>query len=309
MRLLNSHRFGSGAAPPSLVYDNVLAMYSLRRPNMTTLWNKAVIRASIEGTAKRKYIFFDTNGVISLSSLVGDDFTTPSAENLATWAGTDTVLVKDWIGITSNNVVDSDLILESPDTSESRNPVLMVSGSILLSNGKPTLSFQKTTIQQMTAKVQGLSGMDDLSAFSTMYVTENKQSTNTGKFFTNANSGGFYLHHDTSSGKTMATISPSEIVYISDELSVDEQRIQLMTYTPVVPPTAASVKGYYNNLLQNTLTAYTSFNNEGLKIGGEAQVSLEIFQGNISEIIIMDEDVSGSYTSYFDEVNSYYQTY
>ena len=308
MNHLNSHRFGSGAAP-TFLYDNLLAMYSLRRPDMTTAWTKAALRASIEGTAKRKYIFFDTNGVISLSSLVGDDYTTPSTETLATWAGTDTVLVKDWIGITSNNVVDSDLILESAEASEARNPILMASGSISLSNGKPTLSFQRTTIQEMTAKVQGLVGMDDLSAFSVMYVTENKLSTNTGKFFTNASSGGFYLHHDTSVGKIISTIPPSSIVYTSSQLTVDQQRIQLMTYTPVIAPTAASVKGYYNNLLQNTLTAYTSFTNEGLKVGGESLVPSEIFVGNISEIIIMNEDVSGSYTSHFNEVNSYYETY
>ena len=38
-------------------------------------------------------------------------------------------------------------------------------------------------------------------------------------------------------------------------------------------------------------------------------VTSEIFVGNISEMIIMNEDVSGSYTSHFNEVNSYYETY
>ena len=309
MRLLNSHRFGSGATPPpSLLYDNVLAMYSLRRPNMTTLWTKAVIRVSIEGTNNRRFVFFDSNGVISGSSPVSEDVNTPSATTLSTWSGTDTILLKEWYAITTDNTVNDDFILEA-DPNDARSPVLMVGGSFLTSNSNPTVGFQKTTIQQMTAKAQVISSFSSTGYFSIMCVTENKKSLSTGKFFTNANNGGFYLHHDTSSGKTMATIPPSSIVYINSELSVDQQRIQLMTYKPVIPPAPALVKGYYNNILQNTLSAYTSFDNEGLKIGGEAQVSSEIFQGNISEIIIMDEDVSGSYTSYFDEVNSYYQTY
>ena len=307
MNHLNSHRFGSGAAPPTFAYDNILAMYSLRRPNTATLWTKAVLKVSIEGTNNRKYVFFDTNGVISLSSLVGDDYTTPSADTLSTWAGTDTVLAGEWMPIKDGNVLEEERILES--NSDSRSPVLMINGSILLSNGKPTLSFQKTTIQEMVAKSQVISPFSATGYFSIMFVTENKKATNTGKFLTNANSGGFYLHHDTSSGKTIATINPSSVVYTSSQLAVNQQRTHLMTYTPIIPPTAASVKGYYNNLLQNTLTAYTSFNNEGLKVGGESLVTSEIFVGNISEIIIMTEDVSGSYTSYFNEVNSYYETY
>jgi len=306
MNHLNSHRFGSASPPASLLYDNVLAMYSLRRPNMTTAWTKAVLRASIEGTNKRKYIFFDTNGVISLSSLVGDDYTTASAETLATWGGTDTVLVKDWIAITPNNTVNEYLMLQSLDQFDVRNPVLMISGSILLSNSKPTLSFQKTTIQEMTAKAQGLSGMSYSDYFSVISVTENKKPLSTGKFFTNAASGGLYFHHDTSAYKTMLTIPPSSVVYTNANVTVDQQRTHLITHTPVVAPTQAVVKGYHNNLLQNTLYAYTSFNNQGLKIGGETR---NIFVGNISEIIIMDEDVSSSYTTYFNEVNSYYQTY
>ena len=309
MRLLNSHRFGSGATPPpSLLYDNVLAMYSLRRPNMTTLWTKAVIRVSIEGTNKRRFVFFDSNGVISGSSPVSEDVNTPSATTLSTWSGTDTVLVKEWYAITTDNTVNDDFILEA-DVNDARSPVLMVGGSFLTSNNKPTLGFQKSTIQRMNAKSQVISSFSNTGYFSIMFVTENKKATNTGKFFTNANSGGFYLHHDTSSGKTIATMPPSSIVYTSPQLSVDQQRIQLMTYTPVIPPTQASIRGYYNNILQNILSAYTSFDNEGIKIGGEQQVPSEIFQGNISEIIIMSEDVSGSYTSYFNEVNSYYQTY
>ena len=308
MNHLNAHRFGSATPPPSLLYDNVLAMYSLRRPNMTTTWTKAALKASVEGTNKRKYIFFDTNGIISLSSLVGDDYTTASAETLATWGGTDTILVKDWIAITSDNTVDEDLILES-SAIEVRHPVLMINGSILLSNSKPTVSFQKTTIQEMVAKGQGISGMSDSDYFSIMSVTENKRSLNTGKFFTNAASGGLYFHHDTSASKTMLTIPPSSLVYTNANVTVDQQRSHLITHTPVVSPTQAVVKSYYNNLLQNTLSAYTSFNNQGLKIGGNEQNNNDIFVGNISEIIIMDEDVSSSYTTYFNEVNSYYQTY
>lgn len=308
MRLLNSHRFGSATPPSSLLYDNVLAMYSLRRPNMSTTWTKAALRASIEGTNKRKYVFFDTNGVVSLSSLVGDDYTTASAETLATWAGTGTVLVKYWMAITPDNIVDEDLVLEASSI-EVRNPVLMTNGSILLSNSKPTISFQKTTIQEMTAKVQGISGMSDSDYFSVISVTENKKSLNTGKFLTNAASGGLYFHHDTSASKTMLTVSPSSLVYTSANVTVDQQRSHLITHTPVVAPTQSVVKAYYNNILQNTLSAYTSFNNQGLKIGGDSQNSNDIFVGNISEIIIMDEDVSSSYTTYFNEVNSYYQTY
>jgi len=308
MRLLNSHRFGSATPPSSLLYDNVLAMYSLRRPNMSTTWTKAALRASIEGTNKRKYIFFDTNGVISLSSLTGDDYTTASAETLATWAGTDTVLVRDWIAMTPNNTVDEDLILESSSV-EVRNPVLMINGSILVSNSKPTISFQKTTIQDMTAKVQGISGMSDSDYFSVISITENKKPLNTGKFLTNASSGGLYFHHDTSASKTMLTIPPSSLVYTTANVTVDQQRSHLITHIPVVSPAQAVVKSYYNNLLQNTLSSYNSFNNQGLKIGGNAQNNNDIFVGNISEIIIMDEDVSNSYTTYFDEVNSYYQTY
>ncbi len=311
MRLLNSHRFGS-FIPSTTLYDNVIAMYTLRRPTMTVAWTKAVLKVAKENAhTDSKYVFFDDNGIISKTSELGSNQNTrdTAPQTLGDWAGTSTIVVKSWIPLNSTNTIISSNVVTSSDINSARNPVLMRNAKIETSNGNPTLSFQKSTIQELISKQYNIGGLSNTIDFSILSVTENKYALNTGRFFSTGYSSALSLHHDTSNGREMAIISPNILNYSSAQTDIDQQRIQLLTHSKAFIPNPEILKVYYNNILQEGLNTYTSFNNDGLVFGGQVSNSEYIFRGNISELIISPVDLSQNTKEIFMDVNNHYQTY
>ena len=137
MRLVNPHRFGS-ITPATVVYDNVSAMYTLRKPSMTTLWTKAVIKVYSSVASSSVYVFFDTNGEISNNSLTStSSYDSASTTTLGTWdVADDDLLLVAWIGINSSNTVDTNTILES--SASPKSPILKYGSGVgfVKSNGK-----------------------------------------------------------------------------------------------------------------------------------------------------------------------------
>ena len=96
------------------VYDDVSAMYTLRRPDMTILWTTAAIRLTRSSDGQTAYVFFDGDEVddtITLNSKINTvTNTVPTAVSLGTWLGSDDATVRNWYGITPDNSVDADKV-------------------------------------------------------------------------------------------------------------------------------------------------------------------------------------------------------
>ena len=301
MRLVNPHRFGS-ITPATVVYDNVSAMYTLRKPSMTTLWTKAVIKVYSALASSSVYVFFDTNGEISNNSLTStSSYDSASTTTLGTWdVADDDLLLVAWIGINSSNTVDTNTILES--SASPKSPILKYGSGVgfVKSNGKNAISFEKSTHQEIKVKIP-MSELDTVNNFSIMSVAENNLADSKGYYAGNSTSetDGLSLYINTSKSKEIARFSPFFMQLKSINLSLN-QREALFTNEPVFR------EAWLNNISQETNKQSTTWNNYGFVLGGS---NSEIFVGKISEIIIMDTSVRLSSGDYFNEVNTYYSTY
>ena len=129
----------------SLLYDGVSAMYTLRRPSMSTLWTNAVVKIRRTSDNQTAFLFIDGSSIddtISLSSLISTSSnTTPSATTLSTWVGSSNAFIEEWLGITPNNTIDNNkTAIQTTTTSQ---PQLISSGVIITKNGKPSIDFFK----------------------------------------------------------------------------------------------------------------------------------------------------------------------
>lgn len=308
MNHLNAHRFGSNIPPSGLVYDDVDFMWTLRRPNMTVTWSKAVLKVCFASDkTNAKYVFFNGVGEIGLDSPVGDTDQTANGGTLGSFSGTNTIAVLEWIPISPNGSINASMLLLVKG-GLANAPLLCENGAMILSNSKPTLSFQKSSIQSLLRKdYVGEIGYD--SNYSILTVTENKYALNQGMFLKTGFTDDLILHHDTSAAAKMADIKIGTLNYLIPNIVVDQQRMHLLTYTGINNGQAATSRVFSNNLLQETAYGFSNYTNVGLIVGGEDSNEERIFRGNISEIIIIDNDVNASKGDWFTDVNNYYQTF
>ena len=291
---------------PSGIYDNASVVYSLRRPDMATVWTNAVLKIRRTSDDATAFVFFDGSAVddtITLSSLISTTSnTTPDATTLGTWVGASNAYVEQWIGITQDNSVDGNKV--ASQTTIGAQPQFISVGAILEKNGKPTLTFDGNDSLVVIAN----SDLDYGNTFTILSVNYNTSATWKGIISTsNTATLRLIMFNDNGATKRILRIiadAQYNALYLVQQNTTNQKLL-----TGVFDPT--NMTAYYNATIQNTTVWSGStfpYNNDNLVIGQQSTGS-GVLVGGVQEIIIMPSDVTADLTTLHADINAYYSIY
>ena len=291
------------------LYDDVSAMYTLRRPDMTNLWTTAFIRLTRSSDGQTAYVFFDGDEVddtITLNSKINTvTNTVPTATSLGTWLGTDDATVRNWYGITPDNFVDVDKV--AGQGLVANQPRIAVGGVILTKGGLPTIDFLSDT-RNLRAEVN--TDLDSGSAYSIFSVHNNNDNGGLGivynNTFTSASQTGFTLIADRRTQKFTHTIRNTASTSATNLYLVQQDTADQKQLTGIV--TATTVATYYNSTLQQSQSWSGTIGNDQFEIGARFIASTSL-NGTIQEITIFPSDIGAGRTTIEADINSYYTIY
>jgi len=273
------------------------------------LWDKAVLRLRRSSDNDQKYVFFDGNGKISLSSATGSISSLPSATTLGTWVGVNDAHISLWIGITNNNIVNVNKT--AGQGSVSLQPQFISSGGIITKNGEPTVDFL-TGGKYLTANQN--TDLDSGSNYTVLSVVNSIDSNTNGAFLGTVNvhvpnpNSWVAMYCDRTSAKLMFDyINQDVTVYRNLKINqTNTSNQQLLTNIL----NNKNMYSYYNGVFQNSLLATGTYRNESLQIGdrwiGSGGTGL---RGTIQEIIIFPSNKTLDLTELNTDINDYYNIY
>ena len=297
--ILDSYRFSSGA----LSFDDVDVIYTLRLPNMTTSWTNAVLRLRRTSDNALSYVFFDSGGKLSLTSLIStSSTTTPSATTLATWVGANSAYCHTLYGVTPDNIIDTDkLVTQSTTTTQ---PQFISSGTIITKNSEPTLNFLTDT-----RYLQGNANttLDSGNSYTIFTVTSSDSNSVASAFFVNSTSGGdrLVIYNDRRTQKRIAQLRASSTNYFADYLAQQDTANQKLL---TVINDSSNIDSYYNNTIQTTTAWSSSYGNNDIVIGADSSGANPL-NGNFQELIIYASDKTSELEIIHTDINNYYSIY
>ncbi len=296
--------FGKSASEPT-IYDDVHLIYSIRRPNMTTLWTNAVYQVRRSSDNALAYLFFDgdnADDTYSTSSKISTTSDTiPSATTLATWLGSDDCYVRIWYGITPDNTINTGRY--AAQTNNSLQPKIATAGVLATKNGKPCIDTSGGGKYLQTSVALGI--LDDTDDYTIISVTHNDVAASNAVIWTTSSTAGTFSHGlcDRRSIKRCFVLrsgGASVNADLSAQVDSGNQRIQtnirngtniISRYNGTLQSTTAhSNKTYTNNI-------FRIFANE---IGG---VSLN---GGGQEFIMYPSDKSSGISAIETDIDTYY---
>ena len=286
-----------------VLYDDVSVMYTLRRPSMTVFWTNAVAKIRRTSDNQTAFVFIDGSAIddtISLSSLISTSSnTTPSATTLGTWVGANDAFVKEWIGITPNNTIDSNKIAKQ--LSSSFQPQLISSGVIITKNSKPTINFLSSTSHLGT---NANTDLDSGQSFTILSVVSSNNITNVNAFFNTATatSDRFVLYADRRTQKRIIQLRGSGSNYFADYLT-QQNTVNQKLLTAIND--GSNIVSYYNSTIQNTTAWGGSYTNNFLGIGSDSSAQNPL-NGTGQEIIIFPSDKTADLTDLHNDIDTYY---
>lgn len=298
----------TGGTSIAELYDDVSAMYTLRRPDMRILWTNAVIKLRRSSDNATAFVFFDGDEVgdtITTSSLISTSSnTTPGATTLGTWIGSDNGFVEQWFGITADNTINGG---KRPlQLTNSQQPQFISSGAILTKNGKPTIDFLTTTTGILSDTIPN-KDLDSSNNWSIVTVTYNDSAGDVGSFFgtDDVDTKNLRLYSSRSTSLRIAQyVNGSSTVYTTDLLAQQDNADQKLLTTTL---NSGTMKSYYNGTLQDTVVTTGDYVNGSLEIG--RRFSTNCLDGGIQEIIIFPSDKTSDLSDVHSDVNSYYSIY
>jgi hypothetical protein len=298
MYLINSYRYGGVVV--DYLYDDVSAMYTLRQPIMTTLWTNAVLTLRRSSDNAETSVFFDTNGKISLTSLVS------AGGSLGTWIGANNAFVKEWFALTPDNIIDTNKKLIQ--TTTSKQPQFISGGVILAKNGESTIDFL-SDLRYLESNAN--SDLDSGNDFTVLSVTSNTVSGGSGTIFTTRDAGGgtqskYRLFNDNSTNKRVSSIrsdTPTTFfsLYNNQENTTNQKLITSITTTSDIIP-------YYNGAIQTSVGwDNNGYLNDIIRVGNESENALsQKLNGTIQEILIYPSDKTSGLAAIDTDIMDYY---
>lgn len=287
--------------PPSFNFDDVDVMYTLRKPEFTTEWTKAVIRLRRSSDNDFKYVFFDDNGKISLNSETSNISDTPTATTLGTWIGGNDAYVNNWIGLTPNDTIDPNK--SAGQGNNSSQPQFISSGSILTKNGEPTIDFLSDT-----RYLDGVANsvLDSGETFTVFSVSNNNTNLVNGTVYntTDTDINRISVFNDRRSNKAMAVLNtgtPVVLQYIN-QIDSANQRLQTLVVDSLL------ITGYNDGVLEDLDIWSGTYTNDMFRIGAQ-QSTTNPLNGTIQEIIIYPTDKTANLNEINTNINDYYNIY
>ena len=290
----------SGVAP---LYDGVSAMYTLRTPDMTTLWTNAVLKIRRSSDNATAFVFVDGSAkddTITLSSLISTTSdTTPDATDLTTWIGANAGWVERWYAITPDNIISTGK--RAIMTTTSLQPKIVAAGAILLKNSLPAIKFLSSTKYIQTAAGQAdMDSGNDFTFFTVSWSDDsgltNLQAIISSRISTGGVSDRFLISNDRRTNKLIARIRSDgstnyDLTLISQTNSANQRQI-----TVVVDGTTPDFEAFLNGTTQDSDTQADDYANTGLKFGADL-INSNPLNGGIQEVILIaDKDLSDQST-------------
>lgn len=291
--------FGSDAVQ---LFDDISVMYTLRQPPMTTLWTKGVINIRRTSDDVVRFVFFDTNGKISLNSLTSPGSETPTATTLGDWIGSNDGFIHQWVGITADNSVDNNKI--AIQLSSILQPKFISSGGIITKNGEPTIDFMNDT-RYLDATSNP--DIDFGKTFTILTVHNQISTTGSNRILGTSLLGGnrLILIADRRTNRQMAigvnTSGTKTLTYLAQQNHSDQKLI-----TIIIDNT--NFEAFYNGVSQDSVIDLGGYDNGIFEIGAE-RGGVGSLNGTEQEIIIFPSDKTADLTAIHNDINNYYNIY
>ncbi len=132
------------------IWDLINGMYSVFRPDMTTLWTNAVFKLRRTSDNAVCFVFFDNHSspaaedTITTSSLISTTSnTTPDATTLTSWVGGNHAYIEEQLCITPDNTIDNNKT--KVQTTTSSQPRLVKNGALEVKNSTVNVNYQSAT--------------------------------------------------------------------------------------------------------------------------------------------------------------------
>ena len=126
--------------PEVTLADNLSVIYTLKQPFVegelfgdAIPWTQLVLQVRRSSDNSVTEVYFDSNGNISLNSLVFIGGT------LGNWVGSDDAYIRQWFGITKDNILNSSYY--AVQTNFSRQPKLIDNGGVVKLKGSAGIDF------------------------------------------------------------------------------------------------------------------------------------------------------------------------
>tara|TARA_R110000803_G_scaffold76454_1_gene141055 strand:+ start:6005 stop:7639 length:1635 start_codon:yes stop_codon:yes gene_type:complete len=304
--------FGFLKQPVSGLYNDVSAMYTLRRPSTSVLWTNAVLKLRRSSDNQTAFIFIDGNSIndtISLSSFVSTTSnTTPGANQLSSWVGANDAFVEEWIGITPNNIIDGNKT--ATQTTISSQPQFISSGVIITKNGEPTIDFL-SDLRYLQAPVN--TDLNNGNNFTLLTVSNNNVITTgvgtilqTTQETTGDNNRVLLFNDNRTNKKSFRIITPSGNAEIDLLLQQNSTNQKVLSLT--VNGLSKLGTSYFNSNLQTSDNWGSLYINDGVTIGTGSS-GTNFINGTIQEITIFPSDKTADLTELNTDINDYYSIY
>ncbi len=288
------------------LFDGVSVMYSLRTPDMGTLWTNAVLKIRRDSDNATAFLFVDGSAkddTITLSGFISTTSdTTPSGTSLSTWLGSNGGWVERWYGITDDNTIATGK--RAIQTTLSSQPQFAnSSGVIKTKNGKPEIDFLTTT-RSLVASAN--TDMASGNTFTTISVSNNDNATATNAVMSSSNTTNrsFSQFIDGGAAKNATRITNSVPTNFNCFLLAQNNTADQRELVSII--TSTTLECYQNNIVQSTGDTWSgSYTNDAITIGVRRD-TLQPHNGGIQEIIIFPSDKTSDLTTLHNEIDGYY---
>tara|TARA_R110000772_G_scaffold83493_6_gene176619 strand:- start:1776 stop:2708 length:933 start_codon:yes stop_codon:yes gene_type:complete len=261
------------------------------------------------GSGSYRYVFYDSNGEISLSGSQISTTTTPNEsttlqDHIDTIGGSPNLHVVGWY----DQIGAVNLALPG-GTSETQLPKLVASGVLVTKNSKTAIDFFTGLTNELEVG-SGISQLDKGNDFSISSVASSSQlATQTilisSKDVSSAPNNRFELAIDTSTSKLISTLkeggTANTAVYIAQENNTNQKRLVLTKDDNV------EILGYLDDNLEDTTAIGTGvYTNDQFRVGANFAGNLK-YEGEVQFIAIHNAVLTGANVTTLDgKLNDYF---
>ncbi len=284
-------------------YDNVTVMYSLRQPLMTNLWSQAVLKLRRSSDDEEKYVFFDSNGTISLDSKINTGFSSPGTTSLATWVGSNDAYIATWVGINPTGSVSIGQLFTQ--TTVANQPKFITSGVISNTNSLPSVDFLSDVRRMKVNAYAETTPQTDFTILtvSSSHITNAQQGILCLGFANNS----WSLNNDGTTGKNLARVKAGGGTY--ETLLLAQQNTTNQKLISLVSKANKDMVGYYNGDVQTTGNYSNDYFNFQFRLGVKDADLADTLNGTVQEVILFDGDKTSDLAEIHTDINNHYNIY
>jgi len=286
----NFFRGGISVTPTNPIYNDATCIYSFRK---FFNWSNAVIRIKRTADGQLRYVWFDGN-TITLNSKISET-ETPTTTTLGDFIGSGDGSINIWYG---QNPIGFNTAY---NLGSQLNPLFIVGGVILTKNGLPCVNFNGVN---QTFDATAFTELGSEQNFTVLSVANTTNTEHLGIVWntSDVSSSRLAQYIDARSTASQFLVVGGTVINNLTNIVSTNQRLQTITVNTKL------IKGYSDNVLQNSYTFTGTYTNDTFRIGAQFQRLTDLI-GNIQEIVIFPSDKTTDLTDLHADINTYYSIY